>query len=76
MHVSCWGQVLEVGVARHVGSLRKPRQTGIPIPESIAMHFSFKIVRSSAITPAPSPRNCAVDRRIAEPIGVTDVGVQ
>ena len=33
-------------------------------------------VGGSAITPASAARNCAVDRRIAEPIGVTDVRVQ
>ena len=37
---------------------------------------SLTYVGSSAITPAPPARNCAVDRRIAEPIGVTDVRVQ
>ena len=36
----------------------------------------FDIVGGSAITPASAARNCAVDRRIAEPIGVTDVRVQ
>ena len=34
------------------------------------------VVGGSAITPASAARNCAVDRRIAEPVGVTDVGVQ
>ena len=33
-------------------------------------------IGGSAITPASAARNCAVDRRIAEPIGVTDVRVQ
>ena len=33
-------------------------------------------VGGSAVTPASAARNCAVDRRIAEPIGVTDVRVQ
>ena len=33
-------------------------------------------VGGSAIAPASAARNCAVDRRIAEPIGVTDVRVQ
>ena len=36
----------------------------------------FGSVGGSAITPASAARNCAVDRRIAEPIGVTDVRVQ
>ena len=36
----------------------------------------FVIIGGSAITPASAARNCAVDRRIAEPIGVTDVRVQ
>ena len=38
--------------------------------------FGYHVVGGSAITPASAARNCAVDRRIAEPIGVTDARVQ
>ena len=42
----------------------------------LASYLNSNDVGSSAVTPASAARNCAVDRRIAEPIGVTDVRVQ
>ena len=38
--------------------------------------IGYILIGSSANTPAPSTRNCAVDYRIAASIGVTDVRVQ
>ena len=54
----------------------------LPLLGSILLALSDAIVNEfisiggGAITPASAARNCAVDRRIAEPIGVTDVRVQ
>ena len=47
------------------------------LAQDVQAHIiDYRNVGGSAFTPASAARNCAVDRRIAEPIGVTDVRVQ
>jgi hypothetical protein len=65
-----------IELKKHIENNMLLEEICLSVSLCLFVHLHYQNVRGSAITPAPSPRNCAVDRRIAEPIGVTDVGVQ